>query len=211
MGNIIAIDLGGSKLITGLVSKDGAVLCCVRQDLTGIKYDIETLRVRIRESISDLKSQYGGLDADALGMSIPGTCDPVKGIFLQNFSTGITNWSIADELREEYRLPVFVDNDVNACAVAEKVYGNCGDFSDYLWITVSYGCGGALFLNDRLYRGKNYLAGEVGHIPVEYENPSRCGCGVYGDMEADGAGTAIGRKYLARTGRPPTRHSCPRM
>ena len=203
MGNIIAVDLGGSKLVTGLVTRDGAILCSRRQNLTGIKYDIETIRVKIRESIKDLENQYGELDAEALGMSIPGTCDPVRGIFLQNFSTGITNWHIADELREEYRLPVSVDNDVNACAVAEKVYGSCQEFSDYLWVTVSYGCGGALFLNGRLFRGKNYLAGEVGHIPVEHEHPSRCGCGIYGDMEAEGAGTAIGRKYLELTGRAP--------
>ena len=209
MKNIIAIDLGGSKLIVALVSPEGKILAQNRQEILNTTYTKEVIRQRISIGVRELEVQVGNLDAVAVGISIPGPCDPIRGIFIHNFTTKIDNWSIADDIKSDIGLPVFIDNDVNACAVGEKVFGRCKYESDYLWMTVSFGCGGALFLDNKLYRGKNFLAGEIGHIQVEYNNPRLCGCGQLGDMESEGAGIAIGAKYLKRTGQKenPTFHS----
>lgn len=202
-GRVLAVDLGGSKLEIGLVTPKGEILCISRQALTGSPYTREELLEKISAGVSDLNRQYGELGAVAIGVSIPGPCDPNKGIFLRNFTNDISNWPIADDLTRLFSLPAYGDNDVNACAVAEKAFGNCKNCTDFMWVTLSFGCGGAFFLNNALYRGSSFLAGEVGHIPVSFEHPSRCKCGVYGDMEIEGSGTAIGRKYLEQTGLQP--------
>lgn len=144
----------------------------------------------------------GDLGAVAIGVSIPGPCDPRKGIFLRNFTNDISK-PIADDLSRLFSLPAYGDNDVNACAVAEKIFGSCKDYTDFMWVTLSFGCGGAFSLNNALYRGSSFLVGEVGHIPIAFEHPARCKCGVYGDMEIEGSGSAIGRKYLEQAGHPP--------
>ncbi len=203
MGNIIAIDLGGSKLVVGLVSPKGEVLHSVTEALTGVPFTREALLERISVCIKAVETKAGQTDASAIGVSVPGHYDHVRGIFLSNYSTGMRDWPIVDDLKEKYLLPVFADNDAKTCAVAEKRFGNCRQTAHYLWLTVSYGCGGAFYLNDRLFRGSRNFAGEVGHVPVEFSHPFRCGCGVWGDLEAEASGTAIGRKYLERTGRPP--------
>ncbi|NMD38249.1 MAG: ROK family protein, partial [Christensenellaceae bacterium] len=136
-------------------------------------------------------------------ISIPGPCDPIKGIFLGNYTTKIKNWNIVNDIQEHIKLPVYIENDVNACAVGEKVFGLCKEETDFFWMTISFGCGGALFIDNKLYRGKSNLAGEIGHIQIEYNKPRKCGCGQVGDMEAEGAGIAIGVKYLERTGQNP--------
>lgn len=202
-GRVLAVDLGGSKLEVGLVTSDGEILCTSRCELSGTPYTRNALLDKISVGVQDLIKQYGELGAEAVGVSIPGPCDPINGVFLRNFTNEISNWPIADDLTQLFSLPVFGDNDVNACALAEKAFGICKNCSDYMWVTLSFGCGGAFFLNNMLYRGSTNLAGEVGHIPVKFDYPSRCKCGVYGDMEVEGSGTAIGRKYLEQTGHPP--------
>lgn len=203
MDYIIALDLGGSKLSCGVVSSAGEQLYVERTELAGKPYDKQTLSALMSGEVERLLAAPEGKSACAVGVSMPGCCDCENGVFLLNVTTGLANWPIAAELGGRFSLPVYIENDANACAVGEKVFGNCKDCSDYVWITLSYGCGGALFLNGELYRGHSFMAGEIGHIPVEHRTPTRCGCGVWGDMEADGSGTAIGRKYLERSGRAP--------
>ena len=89
---------------------------------------------------------------------------------------------------------VFIENDVNACALAEMRFAQGG--TNFVWITVSTGIGGAVVTDGRLVRGSECCAGEIGHIKVEFDQPRLCGCGGYGCLEAHASGTAIGR--LAR-------------
>jgi glucokinase len=89
---------------------------------------------------------------------------------------------------------VFIENDVNACALAEMRFAHGG--SNFLWMTVSTGIGGAVVADGRLVRGAGFCAGEIGHVKVEFERPRLCGCGQSGCLEAHASGTAIGR--LAR-------------
>lgn len=202
LSNVVAVDLGGSKLEVGLVNQRGEILEKSRQELFGLSYTRENILSLIKRAKNDLEERCGKLNIDAVGVSIPGPCDPTRGVFLHNFTTEIGNWSITEDIQKIFNAACYGDNDVNACALAEKQFGNCKDTTDYIWITLSFGCGGALFLNNKLYRGHRYLAGEVGHIPLEQVNPKQCGCGAWGDMEAEGAGPAIGRKYKEMMGLP---------
>lgn len=197
MKNVIAIDIGGSKIATGLVDTSGNILYSNHTRLPA-KQTNQMLLNTIIDMAEQMKQEYGPLDAEAVGIAIPGCCDPVQGIFIINTTTKIGDLHIVRELTPYFQLPIYIENDVNACAVGEKQFGCCKEESEFLWITVSNSCGGALFLGGQLYRGYRFCAGEVGHYTVEEQNPYLCGCGKYGHLEVHGSGSAIGRAYRER-------------
>ena len=90
------------------------------------------------------------------------------------------------------------DNDVNLSALAEKYFGVCQDKTDFLWITVSNGIGGGLYLDNKLYCGRGLAAGEIGHFIVE-QNGRLCGCGSRGCLEAHASGASIASIYNEKT------------
>lgn len=114
----------------------------------------------------------------------------------------IRDFHIAEAMSDELHLPVFIENDVNACALGEIRYGFCKDVKDFIWITVSNGIGGCVVSNGEIHRGFNKNAGEIGHINV-VENGYKCKCGNRGCVEVYAAGPAIVRRYCEKTGRSP--------
>ena len=80
-------------------------------------------------------------------MTVPGLADAEKGMWEYAPFSGIKNVPIADILKKKLNMDIFIENDVNACAVGEKLYGCCQNDDDFLWITISNGIGGALYIN----------------------------------------------------------------
>ena len=131
---------------------------------------------------------------ECMGATIPGVADPKRGYWVYAPFSGIADFPIAEELQKRYERPVFADNDVNACAWAEKVFGVCQDVDNFVWITISNGIGGGLVLDGKVYPGKFSGAAEIGHFNV-VEDGAPCGCGNRGCLEATAAGPAIARSY----------------
>jgi len=102
---------------------------------------------------------------------------------------------IADIIHDRFGYPVFIENDCNACALAEKYFGSCRDCNDFLYITVSNGVGGALFLNGELYYGAFGNAGEVGECVVA-ENGRLAESGRRGTLQEYASGRGLIRNYL---------------
>ena len=211
--NILAVDIGGSKLVVGIVDGCGKVLTSEKYELPetyGISHILDT----VFAAAEGLRT-YAPV---AVGVTIPGLADAENGIWEYAPFSGIGNIPIARLLSEGLHLPVYIENDVNACAVGEAMYGCCGDGEDFLWITVSNGIGGALYLNGKLYTGSCGNAGEIGHFKVEEHTDRRCGCGGVGCLEAMASGRAIAKSYgqgvtaaevarLARAGDPAARQA----
>lgn len=193
--NIFCVDIGGSKLICGALSPKGEVLETYRVDYPK-NYTVDMLLDYIAEGCEKL-SQY---EYYACGAAIPGLCDCVTGEWLYSPFSNIGGIKIAEKIKKITGLSVFCDNDVNISALAEKRFGVCKDVSDFLWITVSNGIGGGLYLNGELYRGQNLSAGEIGHFIVE-ENGRPCGCGNRGCLEAYSSGASIASIYSELTGK----------
>ncbi len=191
----LAIDIGGSKIIAGLTDAAGTLLCHKQLALPR-KYDAPFLLEQIVSAARDFLPQSPA----AAGVTIPGLADPGRGVWLYAPFSSISDWNIAALLAEKLGLPVYIDNDVNACAMAEKRFGICKDSDHFLWVTVSNGIGGALYLNGRLYRGARGNAGEIGHFVVEENTDSLCGCGRKGCLEAMASGTGISNEYFRKTG-----------
>ncbi|MBR7149452.1 MAG: ROK family protein, partial [Oscillospiraceae bacterium] len=125
--------------------------------------------------------------------------DPKEGLWVYACFSGISDYPIRRRMEERFGLSVQIENDVNACAWAEKIYGGCRDCDDFLWVTVSNGVGGGLVLNGRIYDGAYGGGGEFGHIIVE-DGGRLCPCGHKGCMEAMAAGPGISARYEDLTG-----------
>ena len=193
MKNIFCVDIGGSKLICGALNLDGEILETCRADYPK-DYAINTILNYIKDGYQKLK-HHGFY---ACGIAVPGLCDYTTGKWLYSPFSGLGDIPITQIISEITSLHTVADNDVNISALAEKYFGVCKNVSDFLWVTVSNGIGGGLYLNDTLYRGQGLSAGEIGHFIVE-ENGRMCGCGSRGCLEAHASGASIVSIYNETT------------
>lgn len=195
-----AIDIGGTKTIVGLVNHGGQILeqkkfeSCVENWEKHFELCAENLQVLCRKYSMDASMLKG------IGISLPAMTDSAKGVLLYAPFAGWRDIPVMQWFVRRLNHPgVYVENDVNACALGELKFGHGRTCKDFLWITISTGVGGAIVADSRLITGWGHMAGEFGHLKVERTSPRRCPCGQEGCLEAHASGTAIGktfRKYL---------------
>lgn len=197
---ILALDIGGSKMMAAVVNVEEASAG------NPMRFQLEqTVKTTLSEGctketlfqeIRKLLDQLPSLDrCEAVGANVPGLADPKRGMWVFAPFSGIRNVPIVQELQNMLGpKPIAIENDVNACALAEKLFGVCTDVDDFLWITVSNGIGGGLVLGGEIYHGHFGNAGEIGHFHV-LDDGALCGCGNRGCLEAEAAGPAIARRY----------------
>ena len=189
-----AVDIGGTKTIVGLVDEAGSIAAQRR-----FATDAHNLPAQLRRCADALRActQEAGAVAQ-LGVTMPGMVDSPRGVLLNAAFAGWRNVDVRAELGRATGIAhIQVDNDVNACALAELRLGHGRKFRHFVWMTVSTGVGGAVVVDGQLVRGAWHCAGELGHIKVEYDKPVRCPCGGYGCLEAHGSGSAITRMTRA--------------
>lgn len=136
----------------------------------------------VKEAMSATRKK--GVRFLGLGLSTPGTVDLKEGMLIFAPNLHWHNVPFRKIFHEQTRLNIFIENDANAAAIAEHLFGAAQHDRDFLFVFAGVGIGGGLFLNGRLYRGKNGYAGEIGHFPITAE-PSQilCHCGNYGCWE----------------------------
>jgi predicted NBD/HSP70 family sugar kinase len=118
-----------------------------------------------------------------IGVGVPGSVvDQAVGT-VDAPTLGWQSLPVGDRLRRRLGLPVLVENDVNALAAAERLYGRGRTHRDFLVLTIGRGVGAAIVTDGRVYRGTRGGAGEFGHVPVDMAGPL-CGCGTAGCLEA---------------------------
>jgi glucokinase len=190
----LAIDIGGSKLLVGVVDKEGNIISQAKTMF------IHPTQNSIMKDIRELcTSMIAGKDVGSIGVSIPGLADPNRGLWLDSVFSKVHDFPIGPILSDTFHLPVFIDNDANNCACAERMFGCAKHVDDFIWLTISNGCGSGVFLGGKLFSGCFGNAGEIGHICVTDE-PYVCPCGNVGCLEAVAAGPGIVRRYLKATG-----------
>lgn len=201
-GKILAIDIGGSKILTAIMDvfldkkiyrgKLRGIQHCSLSKNSGKQEVLAVIERLIPPTLGEAGISWA--EIDSIGVTIPGIADPKKGIWVYAPFSGITDFPIVAELQARYNRPVFSENDVNACAWAEKIFGVCQDIDDFLWVTISNGIGGGLVLNGRIYPGAFGAAAEIGHFNM-VEQGELCGCGNRGCLEAEAAGPGIVRRF----------------
>ncbi|MFI9558407.1 ROK family protein [Nonomuraea endophytica] len=118
-----------------------------------------------------------------VGVGVPGSVEDQAVGTVNAPTLGWQAMPVGDRLRRRLDLPVLVENDVNALAAAERLYGRGRTHRDFLVLTIGRGVGAAVVADGRVYRGARGGAGEFGHVPVAADGPV-CGCGATGCLEA---------------------------
>lgn len=189
-----AIDVGGTKTMVGIVDSNGKILSDRIFSTFTANFEIHFAEccIRLYECLSERRIHVNHLKG--LGVTMPGLVDAQTGFLLQAPFAGWYNVHVKDYFSRMLNYKsVIIENDVNACAMGELVFGHACD--NYLWVTVSTGIGGALVIDRKLIYGSSSCAGEIGHVKVEYDHPAQCSCGQWGCAEAHGSGTAITRMF----------------
>lgn len=191
----LAVDLGGTKLLVGLVDSSGRVLAHERTATP--QEGPESVARAIRELARSVRAAAGaaGETIAGVGVAAAGPTDNKRGVLYD--PPNIKGWGretpFGPLLARELGETVCVENDANAAALGEAWVGAGRGVRDLVYITVSTGIGGGLILDGRLYRGANGTAGEIGHIIIEPNGPP-CHCGNRGCLEVLASGTAIARQ-----------------
>jgi glucokinase len=197
----IGVDLGGTKMLVGVVGPDQKVLHESRESSTGKTEDeiVEALAAELEEA------REARPDVVAAGLGIPATIDHEKGIAINAVNLEITDVPLRQILEERLKLPVFVDNDANVAALAEFLYGVGKDAKNLVMLTIGTGIGGGLVLNGEIYRGTIGAGAELGHTVINENGPPCQGtCPNRGCVETYASGTALAREGLIAADRNPT-------
>ena len=162
--NILAIDIGGTMIKYGLVSSDGEILSTDK-----IETEAEKGLENILNKIDNIFKRYK--ENNPVGIAVSGT-GQINGIIGKVIGGNpiIPNWigtNLVKILEKKYNLPAVLENDVNCVALGEKWIGAGKNLKNFICLTIGTGIGGGIILNNQLFRGENFVAGEFGHILIK--------------------------------------------
>jgi glucokinase len=192
-GRVIGVDLGGTKLLAGLV--DPALNVHHRAQRPAIDTSTAELLDAIVDAVRETR-EASDEEVEAVGFGIPSLIDRERGIAVSTVHLPIRDLPFRDLMAERLGLPVFVDNDATAAMLAEWRFGAAIDCSDALLLTIGTGIGGGMVVNGGLVRGAQGAAAEFGHMTIDHDGPL-CPCGAHGCLEAFVSGTALAREARA--------------
>ena len=185
---LLGIDLGGTKIAVAAV-RGGQITnkIVVPTPKGGWRSVFDAMIEAGKEVIRTVP------EIAAIGVGVPGPIDFKRGVvkFAPNIP-GFTEAPVTDALSAGFGRRIELENDANAAGLAEHTHGAGRGAASSIFITISTGIGGGIILNDRIWRGANGIAGEIGHI-VSRPGGVVAGSGVSGALEAVASGTAIAR------------------
>lgn len=206
MKHVIGFDLGGTKMLACLLDEKLTILERSKTKV-GDTSKSEAVFGRVVDCIQSLlKSSKVPKDSiEGVGIAIPGPIDLKSGYVLETPNLGFKQFPLRDRLADELKLPVVLENDVNAGLFGEFDLGVAKGLTNVIGLFPGTGIGGAIIIDGKLYRGATGGAGEIGHMIVQIDG-RLCGCGQYGCLEALASKTALAKDAagLAVNGGSPT-------
>ena len=198
---ILAVDIGGAKYAVGLVRENGTVICKKRYSWKHISE--ASVIAEICSAMQEVIDENPWVSIKAVGVSITGLTDPMTGIWISASFMGIYGVPIGRIIKDRFGYPVYIENDCNASAVAERMFGLCKKTDHFIYISVSNGIGGALCMNGRLYRGACGMAGEIGNCCVDegIKKRGRAPGGKRDTLESYASGRGLVKTYLKLGGK----------
>ena len=188
----IGVDLGGTFIKFGIVTEKGKI---VKKSFVDTKADcgpdvvIKQMKKGLKELLDNSKIKIEGI-----GIGSPGIVSKKKGT-VEN-PPNLPGWKkvhLGQQIAKAFKLSTFVENDANAAAIGELIFGSGKNHKSFVMITLGTGVGGGIILNKKLFRGDFGAAGEIGHITIDINGP-QCGCGSYGCIE-----TYAGNGYIIKS------------
>ncbi len=189
---VLAFDLGGTRMRCALVSRDGTILADLDRP-TQSERGVDPIIEEIAAMIGQIAEEAGVPDDLPVGIGAPGPLNPHTGII--HFCPNLPGWievPLRDRLADLTGRPVTLGNDANAATLGERYFGVAGDTDHLIYIALGTGFGGGVISDGQLVDGINGLGGELGHTCVSMDGP-RCTCGSIGCVEAWCSGWAIAR------------------
>ncbi|GAB4295745.1 MAG: ROK family protein [Ignavibacteriaceae bacterium] len=186
----LGIDLGGTNIKFGIVTEKGKILkkLSIKTEAEkGPERIIENIKTGINELISPGQKNK----IEGIGIGSPGIVSLKKGT-VEN-PPNLPGWNkvnLGKIISKEFKIPVHVENDANAAAIGELIFGSGKKYNSFIMVTLGTGVGGGIVINRKIYRGEFGAAGEIGHVTIDFKGP-KCNCGSYGCVE-----TYVGNQYL---------------
>ncbi|MEW9669383.1 ROK family transcriptional regulator [Ammoniphilus sp. 3BR4] len=189
--HVIGIDVGAShlKVVSANLNAEIIDTLLVKMPNPITSENFLKLLVQSIETMLD----KSGLQKDTIlgiGVGMHGLVDPQKGVARYAPNLDLRQIPIREELETAFDLPVEIENDVRAMALGESWFGNGQGIDNFICINVGMGIGAGIILDNKLFTGSSFTAGEVGHTTIDPEGP-KCSCGNYGCLQAIAAGPAI--------------------
>ena len=205
-GLVVGVDIGGTKVAAGLVNRNGEIKTQIRTPMVANGEAADGLRAVVSAIdlvLGTLGSDPSGKDPQArppirgIGICAPGPLDPATGVVINPPNLPCwRNFPLAAEVAAIYGVPVKVENDANAAALAEAYWGAGRGYRHIFYAGIGTGIGSGIVFDNRIYNGRTGAAAEGGHMSIDYRGP-RCGCGKPGCIEILAAGPAIARRARA--------------
>jgi len=196
---VLAIDLGGTKVITAIISGEGQVMAR-DYHLTLADGGVQAVINRVFSAVDHLldTTDMSLSQLHSISIAAAGAIDTRRGLITS--SPNLPGWCdipLRDMVREKYGVNTFLVNDASAAALGEHRFGAGKGVTNLIYITVSTGIGGGIIINGKLYCGSCGSAGEVGHMTIDVNGP-RCECGNVGCWETLASGTAVAKEAIRR-------------
>ncbi|MCW5980910.1 MAG: ROK family protein [Bryobacteraceae bacterium] len=193
--HFLAIDLGATNTKYGVVRRDGVLVSqsvAPTPAAAGREALLSHLKQVARAAIE--QARQAEVAPVALGIATAGWVNPHTGAvaYATENLPGWTGAPVADELRPIAGVPVAVENDANALAVAEKYFGAARDAEDFVCVTLGTGVGGGCYIGGRLHRGPHFFANAIGHVTLVADGLP-CTCGRKGCLEVYANAAALAR------------------
>ena len=192
-GMIIGVDLGGTKILTVLADSKGHIISTAKIDTLANLGQKQVINNILRSINSVCKKAKVPLSrVSRIGIGAPG---PILGRAIIVSPPNLPGWlnvNIKSLLQKKLKKQIYIENDANAAALGELLFGAGKGFRNLVYMTISTGIGGGIIIKGKVYTGALGTAGEIGHMVIEPKGP-KCGCGNHGCLEALASGPAIAR------------------
>jgi glucokinase len=182
---VIGIDLGATNTKFGIVDREGKLVWSATLP-TPVRSGIRALLDHLKGVAAQCMrtGREAGMTPAALGLAATGWVDPHRGVIVYgtDYIPGWTGTDLKKELVQVVDVPVAIENDANALAVAEKAFGHARHAGTFVCITLGTGVGGGCYGEDRLLHGAHFFGNGIGHIQLDPSGPP-CPCGQRGCLE----------------------------
>lgn len=178
----IGLDIGGTKMAFVVANRNGEI--CDEITLPTLVGDAHDVTFdRIAEQINTYLKRYEQIEG--IGIGVPGPVDSDQGIAINAVNMLWENVRVRDELSKRLirPLPIYVENDVNVGAIGEQLFGVAQGNSNYIYLAIGTGLGGAVMIDNQIMRGTSHSEMEIGHVSVDPINGRQCTCGLRGCVE----------------------------
>lgn len=188
----IGIDLGGTKILIGLVEKESGKVVSHIKKKTKKEKGPENIVRKMVEGVEELLEESGKsfTEINSIGIGSAGQIDRKNGIIIGAPNLDCYNLNLKEILQDKFNIPVFVGNDVEVATIGEQKFGAGKGCADFVCVFVGTGIGSAIVKNGHIIYGATGTAGELGHIIVDL-NGRPCACGAHGCLEAYASRSAI--------------------